>query len=256
MKWSHARLRLLSLPAPLAQWQSIRLLTERFQVRDLDGAPIIGRQFSGQNSGLQNHRLGFESQLTCHMLCQLNWLEHSTYGNIGELEDLLQSSYKVCKFKSCYSHQIERFRVRATGGAPCTSPPLNAIADGIIVCQIMRDGEVSYLASLMSWRTQGQSLLPQPYAPMDKLAKLSAFHAGDRGSNPLGSTIWLCGRTGRVAALSRRSLWDRAPPESPDSNNWFCQNIEALILNSPFRGTTTVITITNMLFLGQPRGQL
>lgn len=118
----------------------------------------------------------------------------------------------------------------------------------------MRDGEVSYLASLMSWRTQGQSLLPQPYAPMDKLAKLSAFHAGDRGSNPLGSTIWLCGRTGRVAALSRRSLWDRAPPESPDSNNWFCQNIEALILNSLLRGTTTVITITNMLFLEQPRG--
>ena len=92
------------------------------------------------------------------------------------------------------------------------------------------------------------------FAPMDKLAKLSAFHAGDRGSNPLGSTIWLCGRTGRVAALSRRSLWDRTPPESPDSNNWFCQNIEALILNSPLRGTTTVITITNMLFLGQPRG--
>ena len=28
-----------------------------------------------------------------------------------------------------------------------------------------------------------------PHAPMDKLAKLSAFHAGDRGSNPLGSTI-------------------------------------------------------------------
>ena len=54
-----------------------------------------------------------------------------------------------------------------------------------------------------------------PHAPMDKLAKLSAFHAGDRGSNPLGSTIWLCGRNGRVAALSRRSLWDRAPPESP-----------------------------------------
>jgi hypothetical protein len=27
-----------------------------------------------------------------------------------------------------------------------------------------------------------------------------------------------------------------------------------LILNSLLRGTTTVITITNMLFLGQPRG--
>ena len=53
------------------------------------------------------------------------------------------------------------------------------------------------------------------YAPMDKLAKLSAFHAGDASSNLAGSTMRLCGRTGRVAALSRRSLWDRDPPESP-----------------------------------------
>lgn len=50
---------------------------------------------------------------------------------------------------------------------------------------------------------------------MDKLAKLSAFHAGDASSNLAGSTMRLCGRTGRVAALSRRSLWDHAPPESP-----------------------------------------
>ena len=45
-----------------------------------------------------------------------------------------------------------------------------------------------------------------------------------------------------------------AENQSPDSNNWFCQNIEALILNSLLRGTTTIVTITNMLFLGQPRG--
>ena len=82
------------------------------------------------------------------------------------------------------------------------------------------------------------------------MVKSVAFQAADTSSILVGSTIWLCGRTGRVAALSRRSLWDRAPPESPDSNNWFCQNIEALILNSLLRGTTTVITITNMLFIG------
>lgn len=48
-----------------------------------------------------------------------------------------------------------------------------------------------------------------------QVGQVVGLHAGDRGSNPLGSTTWLCGRTGRVAALSRRSLWDRDPPESP-----------------------------------------
>ena len=53
------------------------------------------------------------------------------------------------------------------------------------------------------------------FALVDKWAKLVAFQATDAGSIPAESTIWLCGRTGRVTALSRRSLWDRAPPESP-----------------------------------------
>ena len=48
----------------------------------------------------------------------------------------------------------------------------------------------------------------------------------------------------------------QSPPRVPNSNNWNCQNIEALILHSLLRGTTTIITITNKLFLGQPRGQV
>lgn len=44
-----------------------------------------------------------------------------------------------------------------------------------------------------------------------------AFNLEFAGSIPARVTIWLCGRTGRVAALSRRSLWDHAPPESPYS---------------------------------------
>lgn len=46
-------------------------------------------------------------------------------------------------------------------------------------------------------------------------AKTWDFQSQNRVSITLRSTIWLCGRTGRVAALSRRSLWDHAPPESP-----------------------------------------
>lgn len=48
----------------------------------------------------------------------------------------------------------------------------------------------------------------------------------------------------------------QSPPRVPNSNNWNCQNIEALILHSLLRGTTTIITITNKLLLGQPRGQV
>ena len=75
---------------------------------------------------------------------------------------------------------------------------------------------------------------------------------GDWKSNP---TIYMLSWT------SWLSWWPfkpqtrvQSPPRVPNSNNWNCQNIEALILHSLLRGTTTIITITNKLFLGQPRG--
>ena len=61
-----------------------------------------------------------------------------------------------------------------------------------------------------------------------------------------GAPIWRYGRIGRVTTLSPWSFRVQSPVASPDSNSWFCQNIEALILNSLLRGTTTVITITNI----------
>lgn len=65
-------------------------------------------------------------------------------------------------------------------------------------------------------------------------------------SHKLFPLIWRYGRIGRVTTLSPWSFRVQSPVASPDSNSWFCQNIEALILNSLLRGTTTVITITNI----------
>lgn len=36
------------------------------------------------------------------------------------------------------------------------------------------------------------------------------------GSNPIISTIWCVGRTGRVTSLSRWNLWVRSPHASPN----------------------------------------
>ena len=161
---------------------------------------------------------------------QLNWLEHPTYAEIGEQEDPLWSSYRVCKFKSCFLHKIGRFGVQSTGGAPYTNHPfLSAIADGIVVCQILRSGEVVISSASCAEERWCESNLTQPYARLVK---------------------WLR----RWVFIPETGF--RLPYRVPDSNNWFCQNIEALILNSLLRGTTTVITITNKLFLGQPRGQV
>ena len=55
---------------------------------------------------------------SCFLLRQLNWKRAPDLWKHRKNGNPLQSSYRDCKFESYCFHQIGRFRVRATGGAP------------------------------------------------------------------------------------------------------------------------------------------